>query len=46
MSVPYPLQRATSYALFMHEDYPPFDFEPCSEDDGVEPHSTLRLRYA
>jgi hypothetical protein len=37
--------RATSYALFMHEDYPPFDFEPSSEDDGVEPHSTLRLTY-
>jgi hypothetical protein len=37
--------RATSYALFMHEDYPPFDFEPSSEDDGVEPHSTLRLSY-
>ena len=37
--------RATSYALFMHEDYPPFDFELSSEDDGVEPHTTLRLSY-
>jgi hypothetical protein len=37
--------RAMSYALFMHEDYPPYDFELSSEDDGVEPHSTLRLSY-
>lgn len=37
--------RAISYALFMHEDYPPFDFELSSEDDGVEPHTTLRLAY-
>src|SRR6202011_5852480 len=37
--------RATSYALFMYEDYPPFDFQPSSEDDGVEPHTSLRLAY-
>jgi hypothetical protein len=37
--------RATSYALFMHEDYPPFDFEPSADDDGVEPHTSLRLDY-
>lgn len=37
--------RATSYALFMHEDYPPFDFELSSEDDRIEPHTTLRLSY-
>ena len=37
--------RAMSYALFMHEDYPPFDFALSSEDDGVEPHSSLRLSY-
>ncbi len=37
--------RAMSYALFMHEDYPPFDFELSSEDDGVEPHTSLRLSY-
>lgn len=30
--------RAMSYALFMHEDYPPFDFDLSSEYDGVEPH--------
>ena len=37
--------RAMSYALFMHEDYPPFDFELSSDDDGVEPHTSLRLAY-
>jgi hypothetical protein len=37
--------RALSYALFLHEDYPPFDFQPGSDDDGVEPHSTLSLAY-
>jgi hypothetical protein len=37
--------RAMSYVLFMHQDYPPYDFELSSEDDGVEPHSTLRLSY-
>lgn len=37
--------RAVSYALFMHEDYPPFDFQPASNDDGVEPHTTLAIDY-
>src|SRR5580658_3969336 len=37
--------RAMSYALFMHDDYPPFDFDLSSEDDGVEPHTSLRLTY-
>ena len=37
--------RAVSYALFMHEDYPPFDFQPASDDDGVEPHTTLSIEY-
>ena len=37
--------RAVSYALFLHEDYPPFDFDLSSEDDGLEPHTTLRLVY-
>ena len=37
--------RAMSYAFFMHEDYPPFDFDLSSEDDGMEPHSSLRLAY-
>ena len=37
--------RAMSYAFFMHQDYPPFDFDLSSEDDGVEPHTSLRLTY-
>ncbi|MEO6629374.1 MAG: DUF4389 domain-containing protein [Aquihabitans sp.] len=37
--------RAMSYALFLHEDYPPFDFQPASDDDGVDPHSVLSLAY-
>jgi Domain of unknown function (DUF4389) len=37
--------RAMSYALFLHEDYPPFDFQPSADDDGVEPHTTLSLTY-
>jgi uncharacterized protein DUF4389 len=37
--------RAMCYALFMHEDYPPFDFDLSSEDDGAEPHTSLRLTY-
>jgi len=37
--------RAMSYAFFMHEDYPPFDFDLASEDDGVEPHTSLALTY-
>ena len=37
--------RAMSYALFLHEDYPPFDFQVGGTDDGVEPHTTLTLTY-
>jgi ABC-type uncharacterized transport system YnjBCD permease subunit len=37
--------RSMSYALFLHEDYPPFDFKPAADDDGVEPHTTLSLTY-
>jgi len=37
--------RAMSYVFFMHEDYPPFDFDLTCEDDGVEPHTSLRLTY-
>lgn len=37
--------RAMSYALFLHEDYPPFDFQPAAEDDGVEPHTMLSITY-
>jgi hypothetical protein len=37
--------RAMSYAFFLHEDYPPFDFTLSSDDDGVEAHTSLRLAY-
>ena len=37
--------RALSYALFLHEDYPPFDFQPTADDDGVEPHTAVSLTY-
>jgi len=37
--------RAMSYALFLHEDYPPFSFRSDATDDGVEPHTTLSLTY-
>jgi hypothetical protein len=37
--------RAMSYAMFLHEDYPPFDFEPAATDDGVEPHTMLAITY-
>src|ERR1700724_782340 len=35
--------RAFSYAMFLHEDYPPFDFQPAAGDDGVEARCTLRV---
>jgi uncharacterized protein DUF4389 len=37
--------RAMSYALFLHEDYPPFSFRADATDDGVEPHTTLSVAY-
>lgn len=37
--------RAMSYALFLHEDYPPFDFTLAADDDGVEPHTSLTIAY-
>jgi hypothetical protein len=37
--------RVVSYALFLHEDYPPFDFQPAAADDGGEPYTTLNLTY-
>ncbi len=37
--------RAMSYALFMHEDYPPFDFYMSASDDRVEPHTTVSFEY-
>ena len=35
--------RAFSYAMFLHEDYPPFDFQPTATDDRVEPHTPLDI---
>ena len=37
--------RATSYALFLHKDYPPFDFQPAAADDGVDIHSVVTFSY-
>jgi hypothetical protein len=37
--------RAFSYAMFLHEDYPPFDFQPAAADDGVESHTMLSFTY-
>ena len=37
--------RAISYALFLHEDYPPFSFRAEATDDGAEPHTKLSLAY-
>ena len=37
--------RAVSYALFLHEDYPPFDFTTGAEDDRAEPHTRLSIAY-
>jgi hypothetical protein len=37
--------RVLSYALFLHEDYPPFDFQPLAADDGGQAHTSLSLTY-
>jgi Domain of unknown function (DUF4389) len=37
--------RALSYALFLHDDYPPFEFNPSADDDGHEAHTTLTIAY-
>ena len=37
--------RAMSYALFMHEDCPPFDFALSSDDDGTERIRTPRCAW-
>ena len=37
--------RAVSYALFLREEYPPFDFEPAAADDGVDPHTLVTITY-
>ena len=37
--------RAASYALFLRAEYPPFDFQPAADDDGVDPHALLTITY-
>jgi hypothetical protein len=37
--------RATSYALFLHDDYPPYDFQPTAIDDGADPHTLVTFAY-
>jgi len=37
--------RSTSYALFLHEQYPPFDFQPGSDDDGAAANTTVNFTY-
>ena len=37
--------RTVSYALFLHDDYPPFDFTPTSDDDGRQPGGRLTIQY-
>ena len=37
--------RVMSYALFLHANYPPFDFQPDATDDGADPRTALTLVY-
>jgi hypothetical protein len=37
--------RTISYALFLHDDFPPFDFQPAAIDDGAEPNSAVTFTY-
>ncbi|MEU5959491.1 DUF4389 domain-containing protein [Streptomyces sp. NPDC047525] len=37
--------RVASYALFLREDYPPFDFQSASGDDGLDPHTVVTFTY-
>lgn len=37
--------RALSYAAFLTEDYPPFEFMPAAQDDGHQPNSVLAIAY-
>ena len=37
--------RTVSYALFLHDDYPPFDFTPAAHDDGRQPSGQLTIHY-
>jgi len=37
--------RSTSYALFLHEQYPPFDFQPTAADDAETPQTLMDFTY-
>jgi hypothetical protein len=37
--------RTLSYALAVHDEYPPFDFTPSASDDGAARNGALSLRY-
>ncbi|CAM5370936.1 hypothetical protein SALBM135S_08570 [Streptomyces alboniger] len=37
--------RVASYALFLRADYPPFDFQSASGDDGQDPHTAVTFTY-
>lgn len=37
--------RTISYALSLHDDYPPFDFTPAAHDDGRQPSGQLTIQY-
>ena len=37
--------RSLSYALSLHDNYPPFAFEPAASDDGGAPHTSLTFTY-
>jgi len=37
--------RSVSYAMFLHENYPPFDFQPSAGDDGDVSHDMLTFTY-
>ncbi|MFF1695458.1 DUF4389 domain-containing protein [Streptomyces sp. NPDC058257] len=37
--------RVASYVLFLHEEYPPFDFQTAADDDGADPHTLVTFAY-
>jgi ABC-type uncharacterized transport system YnjBCD permease subunit len=37
--------RSLSYALFLHATYPPFDFQPSSDDDGETSYTAMSFAY-
>jgi hypothetical protein len=37
--------RAASYALFLREDYPPFNFHPAADDDALDRHTVVTLTH-